>query len=70
MDKRSAQKVFDLQKNIADAIQVAWELYGMQRDEREWNRDTLSEFVTAATTALDSFTDDREREFDKNTDDA
>ena len=70
MDKRSAEKVFDLQKDIADAIQAAWELYGMQRDEREWNRDTLAEFVTAATTALDSFTDDREREFDKNTNDA
>jgi agmatine/peptidylarginine deiminase len=62
--------VFDLQRDIADAIQVAWELYGMQRDEREWNRETLAEFVTAATTALDSFTDDREREFDKNTNDA
>lgn len=70
MDKRSAQKVFDLQKNIAEAIEVAWELYGMERGEREWNRDTLSEFVAAAMTALDSFTDDLEGEFDKNTQDA
>ena len=70
MDKRSAQKVDALQKNIAEAIEVAWELYGMERGEREWNRDTLSEFVTAARTALDSFTNDREREFDKNPNDA
>ena len=70
MDERSAQKVFDLQKNIAEAIEVAWELYGMERGEREWNRDTLSEFVAAAMTALDSFTDDLEGEFDKNTNDA
>lgn len=59
-----------LQKNIAEAIEVAWELYGMERGEREWNRDTLSEFVAAAMTALDSFTDDLEGEFDKNTNDA
>ena len=59
-----------LQKNIAEAIEVAWELYGMERGEREWNRDTLSEFLAAARTALDSFTDDREKEFDKNTNDA
>ena len=70
MDKRSAQKVFDLSKDIAEAIKVAWELYGMERDEREWNRETLAEFVIAATTALDSFTNDREKEFDKNTSDA
>ena len=70
MDKRSAQKVFDLQKDIAEAIEVAWELYGMKRGEREWDRDTLAEFVTAAMTALDSFTDDLEGEFDKNTNDA
>ena len=70
MDKRSAQKVDALQKNIAEAIEVAWELYGMERGEREWNRDTLSEFVAAAMTALDSFTDDLEGEFDKNTNDA
>ena len=70
MDKRSAQKVDALQKDIAEAIEVAWELYGMKRGEREWNRDTLSEFVAAARTALDSFTNDREREFDKNTNDA
>ena len=70
MDKRSAQKVDALQKNIAEAIEVAWELYGMERGEREWNRDTRSEFVTAARTALDSFTNDREREFDKNPNDA
>ena len=70
MDKRSAQKVDALQKNIAEAIEVAWELYGMERGQREWNRDTLSEFVAAAMTALDSFTDDLEGEFDKNTNDA
>ena len=70
MDKRSAQKVDALQKNIAEAIEVAWELYGIERGEREWNRDTLSEFVAAATTALDSFTKDREKEFDKNPKDA
>ena len=62
--------MFDLQKNIAEAIEVAWELYGMERGEREWDRDTLSEFVAAAMTALDSFTDDLEGEFDKNTNDA
>ena len=70
MDKRSAQKVFDLQKDIAEAIEVAWELYGMRRGEREWDRDTLSEFVAAAAAALDSFTNERKKEFDKNTNDA
>ena len=62
--------MFDLQKDITEAIELAWELYGMKRGEREWDRATLAEFVTAARTALDSFTDDREKEFDKNTDDA
>ena len=62
--------MFDLQKDIAEAIEVAWELYGIERGQREWNRDTLSDFVAAARTALDSFTNDREKEFDKNTNDA
>lgn len=52
--------------NICEALEVVWEVAGLDSDRTEYDRETLEEFVQAASAALDSFKDEQVKAFDIN----
>ena len=52
--------------DICEALEVVWEVAGMDSDRSEYDRETLEEFVQAASAALDSFKTKQGKAFDIN----
>ncbi len=52
--------------DICEALEVVWEVAGLDSDRTEYDRETLDEFVLAATAALDSFKTEQGKAFDIN----
>ena len=52
--------------DICEALEVVWEVAGLDSDRTEYDRETLDEFVMAATAALDSFKTEQGKAFDIN----
>jgi len=52
--------------DIAEALEVVWEVAGLDSNRAEYDRETLEEFVRAAEAALDSFKDKQGKAFDIN----
>ena len=52
--------------DIREALEVVWEVAGLDSDRTEYDRETLEEFVQAASAALDSFKTKQGKAFDIN----
>ena len=52
--------------DICEALEVCWEVAGLDSDRTEYDRETLEEFVQAASAALDSFKTKQGKAFDIN----
>lgn len=50
--------------DIAEALEVCWEVAGLDSNRAEYDRETLEDFVRAASAALDSFNDKQGKAFD------
>ena len=50
--------------DIAEALEVCWEVAGMDSNRAEYDRETLEDFVQAASAALDGFISQHEKAFD------
>ena len=50
--------------DICEALEVCWEVAGLDSNRAEYDRETLEDFVRAASAALDSFNDKQGKAFD------